>query len=108
MIATAASLKSLVSRTAAGLIGCAIAAATQAAPPQVFRVGNVAGVNLPATATQVGNDRIDYVNAEPLRLPTASGFSSELAQAELIGAMSSPSSQAAVRAISVRGNTGDG
>ncbi len=108
MIATASPLKSLVSRAAAGLIGCAIATATQAAPPQVFRVGNVAGVNLPAAATQVGNDRIDYVNAEPLRLPTAGSFSSELAQAELIGVMSSPSSQAASRAVKVRGNTGDG
>lgn len=93
-------------RAAISIFLCTTGAAALAAQPTVKTLGSVAIASFP-TVPEAAIDPIDYVNAKPLPMPVATNFSSELAQADLIGALSTPAARVG-NPVFVPGRNGDG
>jgi V8-like Glu-specific endopeptidase len=94
------------SRAALTLLGWALGTAAFAAQPGLKQVGPLVIMTFPAAQSQAG-DPVDYVNAQAKEMPIATNYSQELAQADLIGALSSPAARSG-RSGFVAGRDGDG
>lgn len=98
----------VLARAIIGLLGLSIAGGAIAAQPGVRHEGTHAVMRLPDVKAQSAADPVDYVNAKPFALPIATNYSADLARAELIGALASPSAAAAGKPTFVSGKEGDG
>jgi V8-like Glu-specific endopeptidase len=93
---------------AVSILACAVSTTAVAAPPSIQRVGSVTIATFPDVQPLSAGDPVDYVNARPLPLPIAAGFSEAAAQADLIAALASPAARPTSLPVFVRGSTGDG
>jgi V8-like Glu-specific endopeptidase len=71
-----------------GVLGCVAGAQALAAQATVSQHGPVTALTVPSTGAQVGAG-IDFVNAQPMKLPNVPGRSAAEAQQDLINALTS-------------------